>query len=311
MELIRDLQSIEPRQRGCVLSVGVFDGVHVGHRKVLGRTVERAADLGAAALVFTFHPHPLDVLRPGQAPPLIQTFGQKLELMREIGIDAVIWPEAMDSVLAMPPESFIREVVHEALGAAAMVEGMDFRFGAGASGDRRRLADLARDFGFDAEFVADAEVGGERVSSTRIRALIAAGRVAEAAACLGRPYCYVGTVVEGHHRGSPLGYPTANVAAPRFLMPGEGVYAGWAHIRGRRIPAAISVGRAPTFHKDRPIVVEAFLMDFEGELYGEQAAIDFVDFVRPQRTFADAAALRAQMAIDCGRVREILAATGT
>jgi len=336
MELIRDLESISPRIRGGVLSVGVFDGVHVGHRKVIGRAVERAGELGAQAVVFTFHPHPLDVLRPGQAPPLIQTFGQKLELMRELGVGAVIWPEAMDRILAMPPQSFIREVVHEALGSAAMVEGMDFRFGAGAGGDRRMLADLAREFGFDVEFVADAEVGGERVSSTRIRSLIAAGRVAEAAACLGRSYSYVGTVVEGHHRGGGLGFPTANVAAPRFLTPGEGVYAGRVRLKGGSkfkvqsskletkdvdnnlepgtlnfelsVPAAISVGRAPTFHKDHPVVVEAFLLDFEGELYGEQAAIDFVDFVRPQQTFADPASLKAQMEIDCRRVREILAA---
>jgi riboflavin kinase/FMN adenylyltransferase len=310
MELIRDLTTLEPRLRGGVLSVGVFDGVHVGHQKVLGRAVERARSLSAPAVAFTFHPHPLDFLRPEAAPPLLQTFGQKLELMRTLGIDAVVWPEAMERILAMPPESFIREVVHGALGAVGMVEGMDFRFGSGGAGDRRRLVEFASEFGFEAEFVPDAQTNGERVSSTRIRSLIAAGRVAEAAVCLGRPYTYLGTVVEGHHVGGRMGFPTANIAAPRFLTPGEGVYAGWAHLGGRRIPAAISVGRAPTFYKDHPVVVEAFLLDFEGELYGQQASLDFVEFIRPQQTFASPAALQVQMELDCRRIREVLAKAG-
>jgi len=307
LELIRDLETMEPRYRGAVLSVGVFDGVHVGHQKVLGRAVEQARALGAAALVFTFHPHPMDVLAPGKAPPLIQTFGQKLELMREIGIAAVVWPHDMQAVLAMPPEVFVERVVHQALGVRVMVEGSDFRFGAGAGGDRARLEALARRFGFETRFVGDVEVDGARVSSTRIRRLIVEGGVAEAARCLGRPYSYIGVVVEGRHRGERLGFPTANVASPRFLVPGEGVYAGWAIIQGERRRAAVSVGRAPTFHKDHPVGVEAFILDFEGELYGEQVALEFIERLRPQQAFADAEALKAQMAADCRRVRERLA----
>ena len=306
MELIRDLESIDERYRGGVLSVGVFDGVHLGHRKVLSRAVERARGLGAAALVFTFHPHPLDVLAPAKAPPLLQTFGQKLELMREIGIDAVVWPEDMGAVLAMTPEAFVERVVHGALAARVMVEGSDFKFGAGAGGDRRRLLELAARSGFDAEFVADVEVDGERVSSTRIRRLIAEGRVAEAARCLGRPYSYMGLVVEGRHRGAKLGFPTVNVASPRFLVPGEGVYAGWAMIEGERRRAAVSVGRAPTFHEDLAVTVEAYVLDFERELYGHQVALEFVEFLRPQQAFAGPEALKVQMARDCRRVREIL-----
>ena len=307
MELIRDLETIDERYRGGVLSVGVFDGVHLGHRKVLSRAVERARGLGAAALVFTFHPHPLDVLAPAKAPPLLQTFGQKLELMREIGIDAVVWPEDMGAVLAMTPEAFVERVVHGALAARVMVEGSDFKFGAGAGGDRRRLLELAARSGFDAEFVADVEVDGERVSSTRIRRLIAEGRVAEAARCLGRPYSYIGVVVEGRHRGARLGFPTVNIASPRFLVPGEGVYAGWAIIQGERQRAAVSVGRAPTFQKDHPVAVEAFILDFEGELYGEQVALEFIEYLRPQQAFPDPDSLKAQMAADCQRVRAILA----
>ncbi len=307
VELIRELDNLPPDFKGGVLSVGVFDGVHVGHRKVLGRAVEQARQLDAAPVVFTFHPHPLAVLRPDEAPPLIQTFGRKLELMREIGIAAVIWPRDATAVLKMPPETFVREVVCKHLAAAAVVEGADFRFGAGGAGNRERLTKLAAACGFEAEFVADVEVDGRRVSSTRIRRLISDGRVAEAARCLGRPYAYVGTVVEGRHRGARLGYPTVNVEAPRFLVPAEGVYAGWAGVRGGRHAAAVSVGCAPTFDTDEPVTVEAFLLDFDGELYGEQAAIDFVEYLRPQQTFADADALKAQMGEDCERVRELLA----
>ena len=305
MELIRDLDAVPPPLKGGVLSVGVFDGVHLGHRKVLGRAVERARGLGAAPVVFTFHPHPLEALRPAQAPPLIQTFGQKLELMREMGVAAVVWPRDTRGVLAMAPEAFVAEVVGRALAARVMVEGSDFRFGAGAAGDRALLVRLARSVGFEVEFVGDVEVDGERVSSTRVRRLIAEGRAAEAARCLGRPYSYVGMVVEGEHRGGRLGYPTVNVDAPRFLVPGEGVYAGWVTVRGRRHRAAVSVGRKPTFEEGRPVIVEAFLLDFGGELYGEQVVLDFVEYLRPQKAFAGEEELKAQMAADCDRVRAV------
>ena len=308
MELIRELGQIDPRYKGGVVSVGVFDGVHVGHRKVLGRAVERARALGAPAVVFTFHPHPLAVLRPEEAPPRIQTFGQKLEFMREIGVAAVVWPKDGAAVLAMAPGEFFEKVVCGALAARAMVEGGDFRFGSGAGGDRRTLESLAGPRGIEVEFVGEVLVDGERVSSTRIRRLIAAGNVAEAARCLGRPYRFQGTVVEGEHRGAKLGYPTINVESPRFLVPAEGVYAGRALVLGKSCAAALSVGRLPTFHAAHPLVVEAFLLDFEGELYGEQAALDFLEYLRPQQAFPDAEALKRQMAADCERVRAIAAA---
>ncbi len=307
MELLRELDGVPETFRGGVLTVGVFDGVHVGHQAVLGRTVERARELGAAAVVFTFHPHPLAVLEPASAPPLIQTFGRTLERMRAVGLDAAIWPRDMRRILATPPEAFIRRVAGEALAVRAMVEGPDFHFGAGGSGDPSLLRDLAAAMGFEVEFVPPVEVDGERVSSTRIRTLVAEGRVAQAARCLGRPYSWVGTVVEGHHRGGRLGYPTVNVSAPRFLAPAEGVYAGYAQVRGRRYAAAISVGRAPTFGRDGPVTVEAYLLDFDGELYGEQVTVEFAERLRSQQAFADAEALRRQMAEDCRRVRRALA----
>ena len=306
MQLIRDLDQIPPRFQGGVLSVGVFDGVHLGHQRVLARTVERAGALGAAPIVFTFHPHPLEILRPAETPPLIQTFGQKLEMMRRIGIQAALWPSDMTRVLALSPEEFVRRIVAGALGARAIVEGRDFHFGAGARGDVACLARAAEAEGIRVELVDEVTADGQRVSSTRIRALLTSGRVAEAARCLGRPYAYLGTVVEGHHRGESLGYPTVNLQAPRFLIPAEGVYAGWAVAEGQRHPAAISVGRAPTFDPKQPLTVEAFLLDFEGELYGEQMTLEFVEFLRSQRTFADPESLRAQMAADCDRVRAAL-----
>jgi riboflavin kinase/FMN adenylyltransferase len=311
LELIRDLDNIDPRYRGGVLSVGVFDGVHLGHQQVLGRAVERARAAGVSAIVFTFHPHPLEILRPAEAPPLIQTFGQKLEIMRGLGVAAVVWPHDMERVLAMAPDEFLGRVIRDALGARAVVEGEDFRFGRGAGGDRTLLSQWAARNGLAVEFVGDVVVDGRRVSSTRIRRLIAEGGVAEAARCLGRPYALVGGVVEGHHRGARLGYPTANIDAPRFLVPAEGVYAGWARVQGRRFGAAISVGRMPTFHEEgHPVVVEAFLLDFDGEIYGEQLSLDFIDTVRPQAAFPNPEALKARMAADCERVRQILAAGG-
>jgi riboflavin kinase/FMN adenylyltransferase len=307
MELIRDFDDIDPRYRGGVLSVGVFDGVHLGHQKVLGRVVERARAAGSEAVIFTFHPHPLEILRPQEVPALIQTFGQKLDLMRSLGVGAVIWPRDPAALLAMSPGEFLDRIVGGALDAHAIVEGGDFRFGAGGGGDRERVLEFARPRGIEVEFVGDVLVDGERVSSTRIRGLLAEGHVAEAARCLGRPYNYLGTVVEGHHRGARLGFPTVNIDAPRFLVPAEGVYAGWVLVRGRREKAAISIGRAPTFYAEHPLVVEAFLLDFDGELYGEQVALEFIDRVRGQQTFSGPEELKRQMAADCDRVREILA----
>jgi len=308
MELLRDLEHMDPKFKGGALSVGVFDGVHLGHQRVLARTVERADALGAAPVVFTFHPHPLEILHPAAAPPLIQTFGQKLELMRRLGIRAVVWPEHVERILAMSPEDFLCRIAVGALGARVLVEGRDFRFGAKRGGHVEQLHALAPRYGLDVEIVDDLVAGGERVSSTHIRSCIAQGRVAEAARCLGRPYAYVGTVVEGHHRGALLGYPTANITAPRFLVPGEGVYAAWAEVRGTRYPAAVSVGRAPTFGAHEPPTVEAFLLDFDGELYGEQITVEFVDFLRPQQAFPDADALKARMDDDCRRTRKLLGA---
>jgi riboflavin kinase/FMN adenylyltransferase len=289
-----------------VLSVGVFDGVHVGHRRVLGRTVERARQIGAAAVVFTFHPHPLEVLRPGDAPPLIQTFGQKLEILRQFGFDAAVWPERLREFLEMTPEAFVRDCLCSRLAARCVVEGSDFHFGSGAGGDMAHLTAIAHECGIEVESVEDVLVDGERVSSTRIRRLITAGRVAEAARCLGRPYAYVGTVVEGRHRGERLGYPTVNIEAPEFLLPAEGVYAGRTKVRGKAHLAAVSVGRAPTFHNRHPPMVEAFLLDFDGELYGEQLALEFHEYLRPQEAFASPEALQKQMADDCARVRDLL-----
>ncbi len=306
MELIRNWREMDARLKRGVLSVGVFDGVHLGHQAVLGRAVERARETGAAALVFTFHPHPLAVLRPEQAPPLIQTFGQKLELMRRLGLDAVLWPEDVRAVLAMEPEAFVREVVCDALEARLMVEGADFHFGRAAGGDLADLARRAEACGARVETVEPVTVDGQRVSSTRIRRAVAEGRVEEAACCLGRPYAYVGTVTEGRRRGTRLGFPTVNLTAPAFLMPGEGVYAGWAHVRERRYRAAVAVGRAPTFHPEGPPVVEAFLIDFDGDLYGTPVTLEFVARLRAQRTFPDADALAAQIARDCERAREVL-----
>jgi len=306
MELIRDLDKIDPRFKGGVVSVGVFDGVHVGHQKVLGHAVERARELGVASVAFTFHPHPLGVLRPDEAPPLIQTFGRKLEIFRQIGIAACIWPDDAERVLAMAPRRFVSRVLGDTLGVRVIVEGSDFHFGAGASGDVASLSEIAGTQNVEVEIVGDVLVDGERVSSTRIRSLITDGRVADVARCLGRPYTYVGTVVEGCHRGERLGYPTANLDAPRFLVPAEGVYAGRALVRGRRHLAAVSVGRAPSFPGEHPVAVEAFLLDFDGELYGEQMTLEFLQFLRPQEAFSNPDALRAQMAADCERVRKVL-----
>jgi len=314
MELIRDCLSLRRAFPGSVLTVGNFDGVHVGHQRILSRVVDEARAASVAAVVFTFEPHPAAILEPGRAPERILTFQHKLGLFEDAGIDAVLCPDDPRRVLAMTAEAFIRRIVLDGIGAAVVIEGPDFHLGSDRKGCdelRRRSRD---ELGFRLEVIAAVTAGGVEVSSTRIRALVREGRVADARRMLGRPFEFVGRVVPGRRRGHRLGFPTVNVEGTDFLVPGEGVYAGWAGVLDASsreatgpFAAAISVGRAPTFGELTEPVVEACLLDFDGDLYGRIVCLEFIDRLRDQETFAGAEALAEQVARDRGAVRARLA----
>lgn len=292
----------------CVVTVGVFDGVHRGHRAVVDATVRRARADGVPAVAITFDPHPVAVLRPESAPALLTSVRQRAGLLAAAGVDAVWVVPFTRAFAALEPEAFAAEVLRGRLHAVAVVVGEDFRFGHRAAGDVGLLRHLGDRLGFAVEAVALSGSAGVRWSSTAARQALAEGDVDAAARILGHPPRVDGPVVVGDRRGRALGYPTANLA-PGYpaALPADGVYAGWLiRADGTRLPAAVSVGTNPTFD-GRQRRVEAYALDRDDlDLYGEHVTVEFTARLRGQERFADVEALRRQMAADVAAARPLL-----
>jgi riboflavin kinase / FMN adenylyltransferase len=291
-----------------VVTVGMFDGVHRGHRALLDRVAAEAAARGVPAAAVTFDRHPLTVLRPGSEPPLLTTLDRKVELLGEAGMEVVLVLEFTRELSEVTAEAFAAEVLFDRLAARAVVVGENFRFGHKAAGDPALLAELGRARGIEVVAVPLHADAGQVVSSTRVRGELAAGDVAAAAASLGRPYAVEGEVVEGDRRGRPLlGVPTANLAVPAGIaIPGDGVYAGHLVDGADPMirPAAISVGTNPQFGTERR--VEAHVLDFDGDLYGHRVSVDFLHHLRDQATFPGVDELAAQIRADIDQARRLL-----
>ena len=308
MRVWRTLDEVDGVERS-VVTVGVFDGVHRGHRHLIAEAVQHAASSGADAVVVTFDPHPMTVIRPDRAPAALATLEHRIRLLSEVGVSGVL-VLPFDSALAQQsPEDFVREVLVETLHATAIHVGENFRFGHRAAGDVALLTELGSAYGF--EVLAVPLVGEHEVtwSSTAVRDALAMGDVDKAANILGRLHRVEGPVVHGDHRGRELGYPTANLGPDdRSAIPADGVYAGWlTRASGERLPAAISVGTNPTFG-GTVRRVEAYVLDRDDlELYDEHVALDFLARLRETVRFDDVAALLEQMADDVRRSREITA----
>ena len=311
MECWRGLEDVPEGWGRSVVTIGSYDGVHRGHQLIIGRAVERARELGVRSVVVTFDPHPSEVVRPGSHPPLLAAHHRRAELMAGLGVDAVLILPFTAEFSRLSPADFVRTVLVDALGAALVVEGPNFRFGHRAAGDVRVLAELGADHDFRVEVVdlyeRGAAGGGEPFSSTLARRLIAEGDVAGAMEVLGRPHRVEGVVVRGAQRGRELGYPTANVETlPYSAIPADGVYAGWLVVEGEAMPAAISVGTNPTFDGTQR-TVEAYAIDRVGlDLYGMHAAVDFLAYLRGQEKFESIDALLERMADDVKRARELV-----
>lgn len=302
-----------------VVTLGNFDGVHRGHREVLGRVVREAADRGATPVAVTFEPHPIAVLYPERAPEAVMSLEQRLDALDSVGLGAVLVIEFTREFAQQTPEQFVRGTFVDALDACAVVVGKDTRFGVRNSGDVETLRELGAAHGFEVialEDIGDSPAQGARWSSTQLRAELLAGNVGHAAQILGRPHRVTGTVVHGDHRGRELGYPTANLSQDHEgLVPADGVYAGWlvrldldAADLDRTLPAAVSVGSNPTFDGAQRRV-EAYVLDrTDLDLYGERVVVEFVSLLRPTLRFDSIEALVEQMAEDVARCREILSA---
>jgi riboflavin kinase/FMN adenylyltransferase len=297
-----------------VVTIGMFDGVHLGHQRIVARAAEIGAQRGLPVVVVTFDPHPAEVVRPGSHPPYLASTRRRAQLLAGLGVDAVCVLRFDYAFSQLGPDEFVRSVLADRLHAAAVVVGENFRFGHRAAGDVPLLAELGEKYDFTAEGVpllADDEAA---ISSTRIRELLAAGDVAGAARDLGRPHRIEGVVVRGQQRGRSLGFPTANLEVlPHTAIPADGVYAGWLTSLDpdgeaeQRWPAALSVGTNPQFD-GRERVVEAYALDRDDlDLYGVHVAVDFVARLRGQSTFDSVASLVAQMHRDVAEARSITA----
>ncbi|MFN8194873.1 MAG: bifunctional riboflavin kinase/FAD synthetase [Nocardioidaceae bacterium] len=311
MRVWRSVEEVPAVLGRTVVTIGNFDGVHLGHQHVVRRAREVAADRGLADVVaVTFDPHPFAVLRPEHAPPTLTTLEDRLRLLDEAGADDVLVLPFDREMATWSPEEFIDRVLVSALHAAAVVVGANFRFGHRAAGDVAVLTEAGESRGFEVTGVA--LDGGPQVwSSTYVRACVAAGDVEGAAEALGRPFTVHGVVVEGDHRGRELGFPTANVPASTMAaVPADGVYAGRLRRRdtGETYPAAISVGTNPTFVGKRERRVESYVLDrTDLELYGVEVEVTFLARLRGMETFAGVDELVAQMHDDVRRTREALA----
>jgi riboflavin kinase / FMN adenylyltransferase len=289
-----------------VVTIGVFDGVHRGHQATIGYAVKRARDLAAASVVLTFDPHPSEVVRPGSHPAMLTSQERKAELIEELGVDALCVEPFTREFSKLSAEEFVHDVLVENLHAAEVVVGENFRFGHKAAGDVELLARLGRRFGFSTTAAPMLAEDDTVYSSTYVRSCVAAGDVVSAAHALGRPHRLDGVVVRGDQRGRELGFPTANLMCGRYAaIPADGIYAAWL-VRGPdRLPAAVSIGTNPTFAgQDRR--VEAYVLDFDGDLYGERLALDFVEHLRPTVRFDTLDALIAAIGEDVERTRELL-----
>ena len=300
-----------------VVTVGMYDGVHRGHQELIGTAVARARAMRRPCLLLTFDPHPAEVVRPGSHPAILTSMDRKAELVAGLGVDAMCVLPFTPEFSRLSPETFTHTVLVEHLHAAQVVVGENFTYGHRAAGTVGTLTAEGRRFGFAVEGVPLAEdssdSGDVTISSTYIRACVAAGDMVAAARALGRPHRVDGVVVRGDRRGRDLGYPTANVESPQYTaIPADGVYAGHLVTRDprsgasrERLPASISVGTNPTFQGSRR-TVEAFVLDYEGDLYGEHVGVEFASRLRPMEAFADIEGLLVAMAKDVSDTRQIL-----
>jgi riboflavin kinase / FMN adenylyltransferase len=297
---------------GSTVTVGSFDGVHLGHQAVLQEIDRRARAAGRASVLVTFDPHPLEVVNPGAAPPLLTTGPERLEILAQSPLDYVLILRFDRQLAELPPERFVRDVLLERCGVRELVIGHDHGFGRGRSGDVDTLRRLGAREGFDVDVVDPVDFGGQHVSSSRIRRAVAGGDLRSARAMLGRPYGVVGRVGQGERRGRLLGVPTINISelSPRKLLPPDGVYAVAVEWRGGRVGGMMNQGPRPTFHDSRRLL-EAHLFDFEGDLYDEWVRIEWVERLRDIERFASLEHLKEQLQDDRTRALAALAGRST
>ena len=312
MQVINSLEKFPPEAKGGALCIGNFDGVHIGHKKLLAETVRSAESVHGPTVVLTLHPHPLRITNPGKMPEPISRMQEKLQWLEQAGVDIVVVEPSRPEIFQLTPEEFLDQLILQYVHPKWIVEGQSFRFGRDRAGDINTLRRMGQDHGFQVLPVPPVKCdlgpdGKFTVSSSLIRELIAGGLVAQAAACLGRPHLVTGVVARGAGRGRQLGFPTANLEQIAQLTPAEGVYAGRTWVLGRCYPSPISVGRAVTFdHGER--LVEAVLLGFNQDIYDQDIQVEFYLHLRQQLRFPTPESLARQIKADCEKVQSLVAA---
>lgn len=321
MRVLTQLSQLGRVKEGCVLTIGNFDGVHLGHQAIF-RTARRiAGERGSEMVVMTFEPHPAAILHPEKALGVLTPLDLKLHLLQDYADNCIIVLEDNQDLLTLSPEDFVDQFLLAAVRPAVIVEGEDFHFGAGRAGDVGTLAELGRQKGFEVTVIPPRQIelpSGQtlRVSSTIVRYMLEGGHVAEAAAALSRPYRLIGPIVSGWGRGRRLGFPTLNMSRPNQIIPAEAVYTGFVKVAPTRqellqeresMPAVFSIGQARTFGDEHPLLIEAHLLvEGIGEVTDKWMAMDFVQRLRSQHKFVTPEELAAQIARDCQEARAIL-----
>ena len=304
MKLINNAKDLKPGGRKVCLAIGFFDGVHLGHQQIIRQTISDARQHDAIALVLTFDRHPNSVVAPGHVPPLIYSLPQKLRAIELLGADTLLLIHFDEAFSRQTGEEFVRRLVRDAGKIQSLCVGADFVFGHQRSGDVALLKKLGSKTGFAVHGLAAVALDGQAVSSTRIRKAIRAGKLDAASQMLGRPYAISGRVVKGDRVGRQLGFPTANLEVTGLVLPPNGVYAGLAKVKKKSYRVALNIGFRPTMASAaRPLSVEAHLLDFAGNLYGEELAVEIGRKVRKEREFASSSELRRQIGRDLAALR--------
>ena len=306
MRVIKGLEGLRKKYKSVVLTIGNFDGVHIGHRKIFDAVTSRAKEIGGASAALTFEPHPMKVISPEKGIRILTPTEEKIRLIESLGVDALILINFNREFAGIDPDDFIRDVLVGKIGASDVIVGHNYAFGRGKKGTTALLRRRGRKYGFNVKVVRNARLGGNVVSSSHIRGLLLKGRVSEASRYLGRPYMIEGTVIKGAGRGEKLlGIPTANIETPSELIPKEGVYAVKVGFGGRPYDAVLNIGCNPTFGCAK-LGCEAHILKFKGNILGRNLRVYFIKRIRDEIAFPDAYSLGRRINEDIERAKEIL-----
>jgi riboflavin kinase/FMN adenylyltransferase len=309
MEILRHLENRSHAVPRPILTMGNFDGLHLGHQSLLRQMSQEAKDVGGSSVVLTFEPHPLKILAPKRAPKLLLTHKDKMLLLQSRGVDVVVIQEFNPTFAMIEAEDFVWSYLVEGLKVHQIWVGKEFRFGQGRRGDVGALTRWGKESGFEVKIIEPVMDEGQRISSTRIRALIEQGEVHQVSRFLGRCHFVSGRVVKGHQRGKALGFPTANISTRTEVLPPDGVYATFFWVKGRRWSSVTSLGSNLTFGEG-PRTLETYLFDFDGDLYDQSVRLSFVKRIREQKKFSSPELLVAQMHEDVEQAQEALRGAG-